>query len=260
MILKLYFSNYFNTLSSVITHTKAIILRSVDYQESSKIVTIFSKEHGKIALMVHGAKKPKSKFSGLISPGNMLDVVYYYKSTRSVQTLSKAGLIVSLQSQNIDMKRLSLVYAVLELSVQILHDNEVNDPVFNLLENFLLWVQHQQEIAPSLFCYLQLRLMTVTGIGIAYEDTAQDDMYATYLNVEAGTISKSSQGSVSLKLTKSQSEFLKRALTSKTSQIFSVHLNKTELKQLIQHLDVYFKYHVDGYRERKSDSIFEQML
>lgn len=260
LILKFYFSNYFNTLITVITHTKAIVFRSVDYRESSKIVTIFTKEHGKIAVIVHGAKKPKNKFSGLISPGNLLDVVYYFKPTRSVQTLSKAALIASLQSRNIDIKRFALVYSVLELSGQILHENEVNDPVFELLENFLIWIQKQEEIVPSLFCYVQLRLMTVTGIGITFEDSKQTIDSTLFLNVEAGNVSTFSHGSLSLKLTHAQTEFLKLALHSKTSHIFSLDLSKNELKQLIQHLDVYFKYHVDGYKERKSDSIFEQMF
>jgi len=244
----------------VIIHTKAIVFREVDYQESSKIVTIFSKEHGKIAVIVHGVKKPKSKFSGLISPGNVLDLVYYYKPTRSVQTLSKASLITSLQSQNIEIKQLAIVYSVLELSSQLLHENEVNEPVFDLLENFLVWIQKQEHIEPSLFCYLQLRFMALTGIGITCDEIAHSDNSAIFLNIEAGTVSSSSEGAISFKLTGSQSKFLLLALGSKTSQIFNIKLSKTELKQLIQHLDVYFKYHIDGFKDRKSDSIFDQMF
>lgn len=43
----------------MITHTQAIILKSVDYQESSKILTVLSQKHGKIALIARGVKRLK---------------------------------------------------------------------------------------------------------------------------------------------------------------------------------------------------------
>ena len=48
----------------MIISTAAIVLKSIDFQESSKIVTLLTPEHGKIAVMVRGCRKPKSKFAG----------------------------------------------------------------------------------------------------------------------------------------------------------------------------------------------------
>ncbi|MDZ7681059.1 MAG: DNA repair protein RecO [Fodinibius sp.] len=108
----------------MITHTEAIIFRSVDYQESSKIVTMFTREHGKIALMVRGVKKPKSKFSGLIEIGNVLDVVYYYKSSRSVQILSEASYAEKNYKLRTQFEKMATMTSAVELISQLLHDEE----------------------------------------------------------------------------------------------------------------------------------------
>ena len=46
----------------------------------------------------------------------------------------------------------------------------------------------------------------------------------------------------------------------KNTEIFKIGLANSELKQLIHHLDVYFKYHIDSFKDRRSDTIFEQMI
>ncbi len=42
---------------------EGIIIRTTDYGETNKVVTIFTKEFGKLGVMARGAKKPKSRLS-----------------------------------------------------------------------------------------------------------------------------------------------------------------------------------------------------
>ncbi|NBB77645.1 MAG: DNA repair protein RecO, partial [Bacteroidetes bacterium] len=41
----------------MITKTEAVVLRSVDYSESSLIVTLFTRKHGITAVIAKGAKR-----------------------------------------------------------------------------------------------------------------------------------------------------------------------------------------------------------
>lgn len=47
---------------------EAIVIKSIDYGETSKILTLFSKENGIISVMARGVKLPKSKKQNLVSP------------------------------------------------------------------------------------------------------------------------------------------------------------------------------------------------
>lgn len=243
----------------MITHTEAIVFRSVDYQESSKIVTMFTRKHGKIALMVRGVKKPKNKFSGLIEIGNVLDVIYYYKSSRSVQILSEASFAEKTLNIRTDFEKMATVTSAIELIRQLLHENEVNSRLFDFTKIMLQWVNETSIHPPLVFPYLQIRLAELTGIGLQLDASADADK-PNYLNLDSGYISTKSATSYSYKLTPNQSQFVRTALQSKSSTLFDIPFDNGELKALIENLDRYLRYHTEGLKERKSDAIFDQIL
>jgi len=242
----------------MITHTSAIVLKSIDFQESSKILTVLSRHHGKISLIARGVKRPKNKLAGIIEIGNILDVVYYYKTTRSIQNLTEASINFSSLNYRSDFERASILFASLELVNQIIHENEVNENVFTFLMKFITWLSNYQSVNPSIFCYVQLRCAKLIGFNLTYD--ADDTLDERYFDLTHGLISSQFQSELSYKLTVLQSRFLQLALSSKNEKVFQTGLAGGELKQLIHHLDVYFKYHIEGYQDRKSDSIFDQML
>lgn len=242
----------------MITTTKAIVLKSADFQESSKIITVLSEKHGKISLMARGVKKPKSNLAGLIEIGNMLDVVYYYKGNRGIQNLTQASINYQSLSFRSDFEKAALLYASLELISQLVHENEEQQAIYAFSENLIRWLGEEKETKASIFVYVQIRLAELMGIGL--DENIEHISESVFLNISGGLISNSADSELSYKLTSTQSMFLKTAINSKNRQVFSINLENGELKQLIYHLDVYFKYHFDGYKERKSDSIFEQIL
>lgn len=242
----------------MIVHTQAIILRVIDYQESSKILTVLSAEHGKIALIAKGAKKPKNKLSGILETGAVLDVVYYYKQSRGIQMLTEASVFYSNNSFRKDLERTAVLYAALELISQLVHEHDANKAVFDFALNFIKWLGEAEETYPEVFAYVQLRLAGITGFGLINRLNKIPDI--AYLNITSGNISEQSEEELSYKLSSTQARFLILAMSGKSKSIFNIGLENGELKQLVHHLDVYFKYHIEGYQERRSDSIFEQML
>lgn len=243
----------------MITHTEAIVFKSVDYQESSKIVTAFTREHGKIALLVRGAKKPKNKFSGLIETGNILDVVYYYKTSRSVQILTEASYAEKNNNLRTNFEKMATMTSAIELISQLLHENEINHPLFDFTKNLLCWLDPADIYPPQIFPYIQVRLAELTGIGLQL-DTNRSGSKMNYLNLESGLITTDSISSHSYKLTPNQSLYLQIAVKAKSSRLFDIPFKTGELKTLIEYVDNYLKYHVEGLKARKSDAIFEQIL
>ncbi len=77
----------------MIVSTDAIVLRTVNYSETSIIATLLSKESGKITLMAKGARKPKSLFSAQFEPMNILNINYFHKDGRNMQLLKNSSFI-----------------------------------------------------------------------------------------------------------------------------------------------------------------------
>ncbi len=106
--------------------------------------------------------------------------------------------------------------------------------------------------------YIQIRLAEITGIGLVNQVEKETDQ--VYLNITFGNIAEEPDEDLTYRLTLAQARFMKACLSGRSKKIFNIKLENEELRQLVHHLDVYFKYHIEGYQERKSDSIFEKML
>lgn len=234
-------------------------MRTIDYRESSKIVTLFTQSHGKTAVIVKGLKKAKSNFLGMLEIGNILDIVFYFKETRSVQNLTKASYRKKTYDIRLDMEKMAISTAALEMIDQLVMENQASEELYEFTEQLLIWL-HQTKSSPrNLFPYIQLRLAELMGIGLRYvvKETFSGSIY---LNIENGNIDTEQESGLSYKLTPGQGAYIKTALGSKKGLVLKSELTTHEIKNLIVHLDVYLKHHIDGLRDRKSDKIFYQIL
>ena len=245
----------------MIIKTEAIVLRTVQYSETSLIATLFTRSNGIQAVIAKGARRPKSKFSAFLVTGQVLEVIFYHKSTRAVQTLSDAAYTLKLDNLRVDMLKIALSSIIMELVGQILHENEVNESLFIFIKKMLKWINDQQEVSKSVIPYVQLRVIDKIGIGLQFDET--NGSYGGdkgYMNIETGTLSADSAGSESVLLTSSQFTFIRDLLHSNSSALLKKKFPKNELSELIEYLDRYIRYHVEGVKPRRSDKIFDTIL
>ncbi len=213
-----------------------------------------------MALLVRGVKKPKSKFAGLIESGHILDVVYYFKNSRSVQILTEASLVSSVRTAAFSYEKGIVLFIVLELFSQLVHEGETNAGVFSLLHNFIRWLSKEHNISFNLIPYIQVRAADAVGLTISSQilNLVNDQDY--FFNIETGQVSDTSETNLSFKLSINQAMLIHETLKHRSTNVLEQNLSIPELKQLIRHLDVYFKYHIDGYQDRKSDKLLEQII
>ena len=80
----------------MIKNSIAIVLKRFPYSETSLIARCFVKDLGKVSFIVHGAHRKKSPMGAYFQPANCLNLVYYFKENRDLQTISKASFNYSL--------------------------------------------------------------------------------------------------------------------------------------------------------------------
>lgn len=113
-----------------IIKTEGVIIRMMDYLESSRIVTCFTPDQGKISLIAKGARRSKSRIGGSLDLLQHISLVYYYKETREIQTLSQAETIQSFFLMQNDLKKLSYGMAIIELINKLEFAKEPNQWLF----------------------------------------------------------------------------------------------------------------------------------
>lgn len=242
----------------MLSKSPAIVLRSVDFRETSRIITLFTRELGKIAVIVKGFRSRKSKYAGIMNYGAVLDSVFYYKNNRSVQTLKDADVRISTVKIQSDFNKLALSMALLELCDLSTHEHEPHAEMFDFMESFLNWLNDTPDESGNLFPYLQLRVAELSGVALQLKADTADE--ALYLNIISGNLSSTADDGLSFRLKPTQRDYLFTAMQGRTMRLINKDIPVQELKTLINHLDVYLKHHIEGLRDRKSDAIFEEIL
>ena len=72
---------------------EGIIIKQSDYKDSSLLITVMTKEYGKITFVATGAKKPTSKNASRLIPYSLNEYVFDYKEGKSIFKLKNISLI-----------------------------------------------------------------------------------------------------------------------------------------------------------------------
>lgn len=85
--------------------THATILKTYEYSETSKILRLLTRDHGLCSVIAKGARRPKSRFGGLLEPYTDGVATYYAKEGRELHTLSGFELLGERQALGNDLVR-----------------------------------------------------------------------------------------------------------------------------------------------------------
>jgi methylthioribose-1-phosphate isomerase len=149
-------------MSAILT-TEAIVLSSVDYSDSSKIVSLLTKESGKISVIAKGARQKKSKLGLVLNPLNIIQAVIYMKPNRDIQVMSSADLVTHFQHIETDYDSIKFAWAVLELVNICLLEHEHEERIFRAVQRILTRMNNATE--PPFLSFLRFFLFLFGELG-----------------------------------------------------------------------------------------------
>jgi DNA repair protein RecO (recombination protein O) len=141
--------------------TEAIVLRTYRIGEADKVISLFSRQLGRIRAAATGAQRPKSRFGGLLEPLSYVRLCLFERENRELLRLNSAELLESffaMQSRDYRVQ-LAAQYMV-EAGERFLPEREVSERAFRLFLTVLRGMQASGEIHLPLlyFDYWMLRL------------------------------------------------------------------------------------------------------
>lgn len=144
--------------------TDAFVLKGFRYGESSKIVTLFTREAGKISAVVKGARNYKSRLCGLTESMNYISAIVYFKENRDLQLISSAEYKNSFPVIIKDFEKLQISFKIIEIVNKSLGENEVNDRLFELLLSTFERLNSLNENNNLINLDFQIKLTDILGL------------------------------------------------------------------------------------------------
>jgi len=158
----------------LIASTSAIVLNKKNYSDSSLICDLFSIDYGKVTIIAKGAKSIKNPLGALLQPLNHIECVYYYKSSRNIQTLKEASIIDKYYDIEKNYKKMHYGLTVVDIINQINYIEYPSNIIFRLTRKVLQSIDNiENKYIDVIFIFFLLQCLIYLGYCPSVEKCVQ---------------------------------------------------------------------------------------
>lgn len=144
----------------MIKKVEGIIIKEIPYKETSKILTIFTKEEGIIGVIAKGCKRIKSPLNAV---SNKLTYgIFHLNYKKELSTLIEVDVLNTFISIRKDITKISYVSFLTDLATQV-YKHENNNDIYNLYINSLIKINEGFDYL-VISNILELKLLDFLGI------------------------------------------------------------------------------------------------
>ncbi|MBI1248115.1 DNA repair protein RecO [bacterium] len=115
----------------------AIVIRTVDFSETSCIATLFTEDFGKITALAKGCKRPKSPFESGLDLLTVSRIVFLHKKSDSLDLLTEAKVERRFRGGQKSVEHLYAGYYVAELLTEMTDRSDPHPELFHLADEIL---------------------------------------------------------------------------------------------------------------------------
>lgn len=224
----------------VSSRTLAVILRRINYGEADRILTLLTRDFGKIALIAKGVRKEKSKLAGGIELFSESDISFI-KGKGDIGTLVSTQLSRHFGDIHTDLTRMQIASDFLK-RINIATESDASSDYYDLVVQMMI-AMNTPAVPPDLVgAWATIRLLLLMGEVINVESDASNKPFSdesTYrFSYEQGRFIPDQHGLVEPSLIK----FLRLLGSESPARIMAVKGADELGKQAYALLDLAYQY------------------
>lgn len=141
--------------------TRGIILRSYDFGEADKIITIFGENHGKIKAVAKGVRKTKSRFGGRLEPFTYVHLMM--AKGRNLDIITGAEIICPFQGIKSNLDRMTSGFGMLDILDKVSAEKQEEVEIFHLTLKALESLEKSSNNFSLLLAAFDIKLVAYSG-------------------------------------------------------------------------------------------------
>ncbi len=140
--------------------TEAIVLRRTDFGEADRLLTLYSREFGKLKAIAKGARKPQSRKTGHVEL--FMRSKFLIAKGRNLDIITQAELVNPYAELRTDLMRMSHASYAVELLDRFTVEEDQHSGIYDLLANALTHFTETHDLRIAARHY-ELHLLSLTG-------------------------------------------------------------------------------------------------
>ena len=249
-----------------INKTHAIILHSRKQGETSKILSIFSQNFGKLSVMVKGSRSIKSRYWGVLEVFNYVSIVFYRKETRNLQYVSNAEIINHFPNIHSQLGKMALAAIPCEI-IERSEEREHNNPkLFTLLLDTFQALEKEETGLRNIIRSFLVKYLDISGfkpeISKCHECGQQHPDGQVYFGLDKGYFTCQKCGipnGADVQLSGFAIDTLYWLQSVAVGEAYRANVNARLGKELDSFLLTYLRYHMDNLDTIRSFNFLEEL-
>lgn len=140
-------------------NTEGIILKRINYKDADKILTIYTKESGKVSAIAKGIRKINSKRKSHLELLN--HVKMHLIKNNGMYIIAQTEVISTSSKLRGDLKKTNFAYYITEIFDKLIPDEEENELLFKFLVKTLITLNNSSNI--TIVNGFNLKILKLSG-------------------------------------------------------------------------------------------------
>lgn len=243
------------------THqTKAIILQTVKYGETSLVVTAFTRLYGLQTYMLNGIRTQKKggTKAGMFQPAAILDLEVYHHLQKNMQRIKESSWGIIYQQLLYDVIKNNIAIFMVELLHKTIRQPEENADLFDFMEDALLHVDQADSATAANFpIFFSLHLADFFGFRLHPNPRMHSPLFLDLREGQFINEKPAHPQYLDAPLAAIICEFLKMRQPEECKQL---QLNKPTRRSLLLGIEDYYMLHIPGFRRLKTLQVLQEVL
>ncbi len=155
-----------NFATDMLTRTKGIVFRKLNYGETSLIVDLFTEEHGLMSYIIGGVRQARARTgSSLLQPMAIVEVVAYHSERQKLHRIREAEAAYVFENIPGDVRKNAIILFMAELCSKVIRETERHTALYQLIEHAVTSLDQAKDHFADAHLLFMIRLADELGFG-----------------------------------------------------------------------------------------------
>ncbi len=140
--------------------TEAIVVKRRNFGEADRLLTLYTREFGKLRAIAKGARKPQSRKTGHVEL--LMRSQFLLAEGRDLHIITQAEMVEAYPALRADLVKTTYASYIVELLDRFTVEEDSNQDIYHLLAEALSWLSETDDVRLPTRIF-ELRLLGLTG-------------------------------------------------------------------------------------------------
>lgn len=236
--------------------TRAIVLKTTPYGDSSVVVQMFTEKFGIQSYMINGVKKPKAKIRmNMLQPLHLVEMVVYHKTNTSIQRVSELRPAVIFRSIPYDIIKSTITMFLNEVLYKSIRQQHTDEQLFDFIFNSISWFDETGDLPVNFHLAFLLKLSRFLGFAPSTEHRHDQ----VFFDLQEGAFSSLYPLHPHF-LNKEDALLFIALFTTSFDKLQDVKMTNVGRRNLLEKILVFYTLHTASFGDIHSHQVLQEIL